>query len=85
MCLAVPVRVNSLLPDQMAQITLDGVSMTISTALVDDVKVGDYVVLHVGYALARIDPVEAERTLDLMREAGIIPPQATEEAGHEIY
>jgi hydrogenase expression/formation protein HypC len=36
--------------------------------LVDDVQVGDYLVLHVGYALAKIEPEEAERTLALLRE-----------------
>jgi hydrogenase expression/formation protein HypC len=69
MCLAIPIRVEALLPDQMARVTLGGVSKVVSIALVDDVRVGDYVLLHVGYALARLDPDEAERTLALMREA----------------
>ena len=69
MCLAIPVQVKEVLPDGMAKVTLDGVSKIISTALVEDVKVGDYLVLHVGYALAKIDPEEAERTLALIREA----------------
>ena len=51
MCLAIPVRVTELLPEQMANVSLDGVSKTISIALVDDVAVGDYVILHVGFAL----------------------------------
>lgn len=71
MCLAIPVQVKEVLPDGMAKVTLDGVSKIVSTALVDDVKVGDYVVLHVGYALAKIDPEEAERTLALIREAAL--------------
>ncbi len=85
MCLAIPVRVNALLPDRMARVTLSGVSMAISIALVPDVEVGDYVIVHVGYALARIDPEEAERTLALMREGGVIGPPSTEEFRHEIY
>lgn len=72
MCLAIPVRVNGLLPDAMARVTLNGVSMDISIALVADVEVGDYVIVHVGYALARIDPEEAGRTLAMMRESGVI-------------
>jgi hydrogenase expression/formation protein HypC len=71
MCLAIPVQVKEILPDDMAKVTLDGVSMVVSTALVDDVQVGDYLVLHVGYALAKIDPEEAERTLQLIREAAM--------------
>jgi hydrogenase expression/formation protein HypC len=72
MCLAIPVQVKEVLPDDMAKVTIDGVSMVVSTALVDDVQVGDYLVLHVGYALAKIDPEEAERTLQLIREAAIL-------------
>lgn len=68
MCLAIPVQVTEVLPDDMARVTLDGVSKVISTALIDDVQVGDYLVLHVGYALAKIDPEEAEHTLALIRE-----------------
>lgn len=71
MCLAIPVQVKEVLPDDMAKVTLDGVSKVVSTALVDDVRVGDYVVLHVGYAIAKIDPEEAERTLALIREAAM--------------
>lgn len=69
MCLAIPARVTELLTDGMARISLDGVTKVVSVALVDDVRVGDYVVLHVGYALAKIDEAEAERTLALLREA----------------
>jgi hydrogenase expression/formation protein HypC len=71
MCLAIPVQVKEVLPDNMAKVTLDGVSKVISTALVDDVRPGDYLVLHVGYALAKIDPEEAERTLELIRQAAM--------------
>lgn len=69
MCLAVPALVTELLPDNMAKISLDGVSMPISTALVKNVAVGDYVIVHVGYALSKVDPDEARRTLDLLDEA----------------
>ena len=69
MCLAIPARVMELLPEDMARISLDGVSKIVSIALVENVAVGDYVVLHVGYALAKIDEAEALRTLALLREA----------------
>ena len=59
-----------LLPDQMAKVSLDGVVKTVSVALVDDVQVGDYVILHVGYALTKIDEDEALETLKLLHEAG---------------
>jgi hydrogenase expression/formation protein HypC len=72
MCLAIPVQVNEILPDEMARVSLDGVVKTVSTALVEDLQVGDYVVLHVGYALAKIDAEEAERTLELLASAGAV-------------
>jgi len=71
MCLAIPIRVEALLPDGMARVTLSGVSKLVSIALVEDVRIGDYLLIHVGYALARLDPDEAERTLALMREAAV--------------
>ena len=71
MCLAIPVEVREVLPDDMAKVSLDGVVKVISTALVDDVKVGDYVVLHVGYALAKIDPEEARKTIELLNAVGV--------------
>jgi hydrogenase expression/formation protein HypC len=72
MCLAIPALVRELLPDGMARVGLDGVVKEISTALVPDVRVGDYVVVHVGYALTKIDAAEAERTLSLLAEAGAV-------------
>jgi hydrogenase expression/formation protein HypC len=78
MCLAIPARVSELLPDDMARVNLDGVSKVVSVALVEDVAVGDYIVLHVGYALAKIDEAEAERTLALLRASG--QPTAMERA-----
>jgi hydrogenase expression/formation protein HypC len=70
MCLAIPVLVTELLDGDMARVTLDGVQKTISLALVEDVRPGDYVILHVGYALNKLDPDEAEKTLQLLAEAG---------------
>ncbi|MBB4371727.1 hydrogenase expression/formation protein HypC [Bradyrhizobium sp. cir1] len=68
MCLAIPAEVTRLLPDEMAVVSIDGVSKEISVALIEDLAVGDYVIIHVGYALTRIDPEEARRTLELLRE-----------------
>uniref|UniRef100_E6VKL6 Hydrogenase maturation factor HypC n=1 Tax=Rhodopseudomonas palustris (strain DX-1) TaxID=652103 RepID=E6VKL6_RHOPX len=70
MCLAIPAEVIELLPDQMARVSLGGVGKVISVALVEGVAVGDYVVVHVGFALTRIDPEEARQTLALLAEMG---------------
>jgi hydrogenase expression/formation protein HypC len=71
MCLAIPVRVVELLGDSTALVDLDGIRKEISLALLDGVAVGDYVIMHVGYALARLDPEEAERTLALFAAATV--------------
>jgi len=68
MCLAIPVRVVAKPNENTALIDLEGVQKEISLELVDGVQVGDYVILHVGYALTRLDASEAERTLALFAE-----------------
>lgn len=68
MCLAMPTRVIEIADTGLATVELDGVQKKISLALIDGVKVGDYVIVHVGFALQKLDPVEAEKTLDLFRE-----------------
>ena len=68
MCLAVPVRVAALLENQWAEIEVGGIHNRISTALLDDVAVGDYVIVHAGFAIARLDVEEAEKTLALFAE-----------------
>ena len=72
MCLAITVQVVELRPDQMALVDVGGVRKEISLALVDDIEVGDYVVLHVGCALQRLDQDEAQETLKMMAEAGLL-------------
>ena len=65
MCLAIPARVVATPEPDTAIVDLDGVRKRISLALVDGVAVDDYVIVHVGYALTRLDPKEAARTLAL--------------------
>jgi hydrogenase expression/formation protein HypC len=75
MCLAIPAEVTELLGDDMARVAIDGVGKIISVALIEDLKVGDYVIIHVGYALTKIDPEEAQRTLALLAETGAAQPE----------
>ncbi|WP_065754129.1 HypC/HybG/HupF family hydrogenase formation chaperone [Bradyrhizobium paxllaeri] len=72
MCLSVPAEVTKILPDDLAIVSIDSIRKEISIALIDDLAVGDYVLVHVGYALARIDPAEAEHTLQLLHELGSV-------------
>jgi hydrogenase expression/formation protein HypC len=63
MCLAMPVEVIELLSGQRARVSVDGVTREISLALVDDVAVGEFVLLHVGYAIGKLNREEADATL----------------------
>ena len=69
MCHAIPAQVVAIdEASDMATVSLDGVKKDISLALVQDVQVGDYLLVHVGYALNKVSPEEAERTLELFAE-----------------
>lgn len=80
MCLAIPARVVSIEADDIATVTLEGIRKPVSTALLDDVSVGDYVLIHVGYALHKLSEEEADRTLKLMAEAGVLAEELEEMA-----
>jgi hydrogenase expression/formation protein HypC len=72
MCLALPARVVGIhASGDLATVAVGGVRKEISLALVEDVQVDDYVLVHVGYALNRISEEEARRTLALFAEAGL--------------
>jgi len=66
MCLAVPAEVKSI-DGQTATVDYGGVTRTANVSLVE-AKVGDYVIVHAGYAIQVIDKEEAEKTLELFRE-----------------
>ena len=74
MCLAIPACVERLVAGDSAIVNLGGVRKEISLSLVEDVAVGDYVIVHVGFALQKLDPEEAAQTLALFAEIGGMPP-----------
>jgi hydrogenase expression/formation protein HypC len=78
MCLAVPARVVEIGGGGNAIVDLGGVRKDVSLALVDDVHLGDWVIVHVGFALQKLDTAEAERTLALFAE---LSAAAAEPAG----
>lgn len=75
MCLAIPARIVEIAEGDRAIVDLGGVRKEVSLALVDGAVIGDYVIVHVGYALTRLDPEEAVQTLALMAEAGLAGPE----------
>jgi hydrogenase expression/formation protein HypC len=69
MCLSVPAEIISI-DGQMAKASVGGAIREISLQLVEDMHVGDFVLLHTGYAIEKISPEEAEETVRLLRELG---------------
>ena len=68
MCLALPALVLEALPDSWARVRVGEVLQVVSTVLLDEVIAGDYVIVHVGFALAKVDQEQALHTLSLMDE-----------------
>ncbi len=68
MCLAIPSRITGI-DDQMATIDVDGVKRQASLLLLEDARVGDYVIVHAGFAIKKLDEEAALETLRLLREA----------------
>lgn len=81
MCLAIPAKVEAVEADDMAVVAIENVRKRISTALLDDVDTGDYVLVHVGYALHRLSEEEAQKTLSLMAQVGILDEELEELRG----
>jgi hydrogenase expression/formation protein HypC len=74
MCLAIPARIVAIdADDESATVALGEVKKRISTALLDDLKIDDYVLVHVGFALHKISEEEAAKTLALLEQAGLTP------------
>jgi hydrogenase expression/formation protein HypC len=81
MCLAVPGRVLNIDDDtlRMATVSFGGVTKSVSLALVPEAGVGDYVIVHVGFAISKLDEEAARRTLETYADlAALESPKGTE-------
>lgn len=86
MCLSVPAQILKI-EGENAEVSVGGTIMQANLSLVDEAKVGDYILLHTGFALQIIDPDEAEATLETFREFGELNEQLDreeEETGKRI-
>ena len=75
MCLGVPMLVKTI-ENETALCEIDGVQREASLMMLDDVQIGDYVLIHAGFAIEKIDEAEAQLTLQALREAldqGLMP------------
>ena len=68
MCLAIPSKLVEI-KDGVGVIDVDGVRMEISLLLLEDPKIGEYVIVHAGFAIQKLDEAEAMETLNILREA----------------
>ncbi len=81
MCLAVPGRVESIYEEQgtrMAKVDFGGVVKEVCLAYLPDLKVGDYTIVHVGFAISRIDEASAQATLRTFEELGLLEEELEE-------
>ncbi len=69
MCLAIPAKVISV-SGSSAVVSIEDVEYTASLLLVDDVNPGDFIMLHAGFAIEKVDPEDAAETLRLLNEMG---------------
>ena len=80
MCLGVPGRVDTVWEDhgmRMATVDFGGIRKEVCLAYVPEVEVGDYTIVHVGFALTRLDEASARETLELMRSVGLLEQELT--------
>jgi len=68
MCLAVPMVIESVSDDGAASVSMAGVTHTVNVSLVENPKKGDYVIIHAGFAIEKLNVAEAESRLELFRE-----------------
>jgi len=80
MCLAVPTRIKYV-DGEMAEVELDGVARLVSLAMVPEAQMGDYVLIHAGYAITVVDENEAMETLRLFQELAEIQREELEQEG----
>ena len=81
MCLAIPAQVKSI-DGYLAEVEIGGVTRQASLQLTPEAKVGDYVLLHTGYAINVIDLVEAEETLKLLEEIANQPDDDSQQQSY---
>lgn len=72
MCLAIPGKIVEIVDadNHIAKVDVSGVKRNINIGMLDDTQVGDYVLIHVGFAMSKIDQQRAEETLQILHEIG---------------
>ena len=90
MCLAIPGQVVEIFPDSgalMGKVNFGGITKTVCLEYVPEITVGEYTIVHVGFALNRIDEASARETLKMFEDLGVLKEELGEpEANpHEVH
>jgi hydrogenase expression/formation protein HypC len=72
MCLAIPSKITAIDENEMATIDVDGVIRKVSLLMVENAQIGDYVIVHAGFAIKKIDEATAQESLALLKEAAAL-------------
>jgi hydrogenase expression/formation protein HypC len=80
MCLAIPTRIIVIDEQQMATVTLGGIERRISLVMTPEAQIGDYVLVHTGYAIAVLDPDEAQASLEAFAALAAIQEELDQHA-----
>ena len=78
MCLSIPAKVEKIDGD-MAVVSVGGAKYNASLQMIDDIKLGDYILMHTGFAIQKLSPEDAEETLKLFEEFEELNRQLDEE------
>jgi len=73
MCLAIPMEITEISPDGSGRVCADGACHQVQLSLIEDPQIGDYVIVHAGFAIEKLDVEEAETRIQLFREIGNLP------------
>lgn len=87
MCLAVPgqiVEIHEAHGTQMATIDFDGIRKEVCLAYLPDIGVGDYAIVHVGFAISKLDEDSARETLQMFRDLGVLEQELGENSAGEV-
>lgn len=76
MCLAIPAKITTLEANSMAEVDILGVSRHVSLDLVPEAKVGDFVLVHAGFAIQVVDEEYAEETLQILKDINLVDMEA---------
>jgi len=85
MCLAIPTQITTIDDQQMATVTLGGVERRISLIMTPEAQVGDYVLVHTGYAISVLSPEEAQASLEAFAELAEIQAEMDRSTTNEVH